>query len=51
VGERDAAVDLLGRLLAMPMDLTAPALALDPAWAPLRGHAAFVRLVSSSTRP
>jgi serine/threonine-protein kinase len=51
VGEHDAAVDLLGRLLAMPTDLATPALALDPAWAPLRGHAAFKRLMSSSKRP
>jgi TolB-like protein/Flp pilus assembly protein TadD len=51
VGDRDAAVDGLGRLLALPTDLTAAALALDPAWAPLRGHAAFERLVSSSKQP
>jgi tetratricopeptide (TPR) repeat protein len=51
VGERDLAVELLGRLLIMPTDLAAPALALDPAWAPLRGHAGFERLIASSKRP
>jgi len=47
VGERDLAVELLGRLLVMPTDLAAPALALDPGWAPLRGHPGFERLAAS----
>ena len=51
VGHRDAAVDVLGKLLAMPIDLAAPALALNPAWAPLRGHPGFERLVASAKRP
>jgi tetratricopeptide (TPR) repeat protein len=51
VGELDAAVEVLGRLLTMPIDLAAPALALDPAWAPLRGHPGFERLTASSKRP
>jgi tetratricopeptide (TPR) repeat protein len=51
VGELDAAIEVLGRLLAMPFDLAAPALALDPAWAPLRGHPGFERLIASSKRP
>jgi hypothetical protein len=51
VGERDAAVEVIGKLLAMPIDLAAPALTLDPAWAPLRGHAGFERLIASAKRP
>jgi TolB-like protein len=51
VGERDAAVELLRQLLAMPFDLAAPALRIDPAWAPLRGHPGFERLIASSKRP
>jgi eukaryotic-like serine/threonine-protein kinase len=47
VGERDPAVELLTKLLSIPDDLAAPALALDPFWAPLRGHAGFDRLVAS----
>ena len=51
VGERDAALEVLGRLLAIPIDLGAAALTLDPAWAPLRGHSGFERLIASSKRP
>jgi hypothetical protein len=50
-GERDAAVEILGRLLAIPIDLGAAALTLDPAWAPLRGHPGFERLIAASKRP
>lgn len=51
VGQLDAAVEVLGRVLAMPTDLGAAGLALDPAWAPLRGHPGFQRLVASSKGP
>jgi hypothetical protein len=44
-------VEVLGKLLTMPFSLGAPALAVDPAWAPLQGHAGFERLVASSKGP
>jgi hypothetical protein len=46
VGERDKAVEILTKLLSMPLDLAGPALVMDPAWAPLRGDAAFDRLTA-----
>jgi len=48
VGDRDAAVEILEKLLTVPFDLAAPALAVDPAWAPLRGHPGFERLIASA---
>jgi serine/threonine protein kinase/Tfp pilus assembly protein PilF len=51
VGELDAAVEVLNRLMTMPFGLAPPALALDPVWAPLRGHPGFEQLVASSKRP
>jgi tetratricopeptide (TPR) repeat protein len=50
VGERDRAVEILTRLMSMPTDLAGPALAIDPAWGPLRGHPGFERVVAGSSR-
>jgi len=47
VGERDAAVEILSKLLTMPIDLTGPSLVLDPTWASLRGHSGFEGLVAA----
>jgi serine/threonine-protein kinase len=45
VGEHDAAVERLEHLLAIPGNLTAAWLRIDPTWDPLRGHPRFQRLV------
>jgi len=47
VGDSDAAIDLLERLLAMPSATSVNALKLDPVWAPLRGHPRFQRLIET----
>jgi TolB-like protein/Flp pilus assembly protein TadD len=47
-GERDSAVALLGELLAMPANIDRKIVRIDPAWAPLRDHPGFVKLVSSN---
>jgi hypothetical protein len=46
VDEPDAAIELLSQLLAMPSWSSVPELRVEPAWAPLRAHARFQRLVS-----
>ena len=45
VGERDAACDILERLLATPSGVYSSILKLDPAYAPLRDFPRFQRLV------
>ena len=45
VGERDAAVAQLERLLSIPGHLTGEWLRIDPTWDPLRDHPRFQRLV------
>ena len=45
VGEFDAAIDQLEFLLSIPSELSIPLLRLDPAWAPLRNHPRFKRLL------
>lgn len=48
-GEREAALDILERVLAMPAPFTARLLSLDEGWAPLRGSERFERLVATSS--
>jgi serine/threonine-protein kinase len=45
VGDADAAIDELGRLLAMPSDVSVQTLRLDPRWDPIRDHPRFKALV------
>jgi TolB-like protein/Flp pilus assembly protein TadD len=45
VGESDAALDLLDRLLAMPGGASVNLLKIDPIWAPLRKHPRFQKLM------
>jgi len=45
VGEFDAAIDQLEFLLARPGEMSIPLLRLDPAWAPLRDHPRFRKLL------
>jgi tetratricopeptide (TPR) repeat protein len=45
VGEFDLAVDQIEYLLSIPGGLSIPLLQLDPAWAPLREHPRFKKLV------
>ncbi len=47
VGEYDAAIDQLEFLLSRPGQLSIPLLRLDPAWAPLRKHPRFKKLVEA----
>ena len=45
VGEFDLAIDKLEFLLSRPGELSVPLLRLDPAWAPLRDHPRFKKLL------
>ena len=45
LGERDAAITALTRLLAIPSEISAVALAADPQWAPLRDDPRFQALI------
>ena len=45
VGEQDRALDMLERLMSIPIDLGAAALNLDPSWKSLRNHPKFQELV------
>jgi serine/threonine-protein kinase len=45
VGEEDRALDMLERLMSIPMDLGAAALKLDPSWKSLRNHPRFQELI------
>ena len=44
------AIDRLEYLLSIPSDITAPMLAIDPRWDPLRGYPRFQRLVEDVGR-
>ncbi len=50
VGEFEAAIDQLDFLLSIPGDLSIPLLRLDPAWAPLRDHPRFKRLLEGGSK-
>jgi TolB-like protein/Tfp pilus assembly protein PilF len=45
IGEPEAAVELLERLLSRPSDVFVNWLRVDPTWDPLRGHPEFERLL------
>ncbi len=45
-GEFEDAISALEQLLSHPGQLSGPVLALDPLWAPLRGHPDFQRLLA-----
>ena len=47
VGEHDAAIDQLEFLLSVPGEMSIPLLRLDPAWAPLRDHPRFKKLIEA----
>ena len=47
VGEFDAAIDQLVFLLSRPGMMSIPLLRLDPAWAPLRDHPRFKKLIEA----
>jgi len=51
VGDAEAAIDLLEKLLAMPAGASVGMLRLDPTWAPLRGHPRFQRLIEKHGQP
>ena len=46
VGEYDAAIDRLERLLAVPSPTAVPMLRIDPSWNPLRDHPRFQALLA-----
>jgi len=50
VGEYDKAIDLLDHLLSVPGEISAPLLALDPRWAPLRDVPRFRKLLEKHTQ-
>ncbi|MEE9134122.1 MAG: tetratricopeptide repeat protein, partial [Gemmatimonadota bacterium] len=45
VGETEAAIDRLERMLSVPSELTPTGLRLDPTWDPLRDHPRFQALL------
>ena len=45
VGEHDAAIDLLDRLLSLPSEMSGMSVGLDPTWAPLRSNPRFHALL------
>ena len=47
VGEHDLAIEQLEYLLARPGNMSIPLIQLDPAWAPLRDHPRFKKLVEA----
>ena len=49
-GEHDAALKLLARSLQVPAGITANELRRDPTWDPLRGNAAFQRLLNQASK-
>ncbi|HEX9735595.1 MAG TPA: protein kinase [Thermoanaerobaculia bacterium] len=48
VGEDDAAVDLIERILEIPSGLSYAYLRVNPRWDPLRGHPRFERLLAAA---
>jgi serine/threonine protein kinase/tetratricopeptide (TPR) repeat protein len=48
VGDFDLAIDQIEYLLSIPGDLSKPLLRLDPAWAPLREHPRFKKLLGTT---
>jgi hypothetical protein len=46
VGDEDAALDQLERLVTRPAHFSAQALRLDPRWDPLRSHSTYRRLAA-----
>ena len=46
VGEPEAAIDILESLLVRPINISAPLLAIDPVWKPLRDHPRFQSLLA-----
>jgi TolB-like protein/Flp pilus assembly protein TadD len=51
VGDTEAAIDLLEKLLAMPAGGSVGILRLDPTWAPLRSIPRFQRLIEKHGQP
>src|SRR5262249_54442121 len=51
VGEADAAIDELERLLAKPSDVSVHTLQLDPRWDPIRDHPRFKALLAKYAEP
>jgi serine/threonine-protein kinase len=49
VGDAEAALDEIERLMAKPSNLSAHALRLDPRWDPLREHPRFMALLTKDT--
>jgi serine/threonine-protein kinase len=49
VGKADEALDLLEQLLAMPAEISAPLLRLDPRWRTLRDHPRFRKLTAEGS--
>ncbi len=50
VGRYDQAIDRLEYMLSIPSDLSAPMLAIDPTWDPLREHPRFQELLGEAGR-
>lgn len=50
LGESDAALEEIERLLAAPSRLSVQTLRLDPLWDPIRDHPRFQRLVARASR-
>ena len=48
VGEQDAAIDLLQKLLSIPSQLSVPLFKIDPAWNPLRNNPRFRKLIGEN---
>ena len=48
VGEQDAAIDLLEKLLSIPAQLSVPLLKIDPIWNPLRNNPRFQKLIGGN---
>lgn len=49
VGENDAAIDILEKLLSIPSDFSPSLLRLDPVWNPLKNNPRFRKLIGENT--